>query len=103
MVSEFQEQVYAIVANVPHGKVVTYGQIANWLNCPRSARQVGYAMAACPPNRRLPWHRVVNAKGEVSRRANPADAAYQRALLQSEGVCFGANGRIDLAMYGWQP
>jgi methylated-DNA-protein-cysteine methyltransferase-like protein len=103
MVSEFQEQVYAIVADVPRGRVITYGQIAVWLNRPRSARQVGYAMAACPTERRLPWHRVVNAKGEVSPRANPADAAYQRTLLQAEGVYFGANGRIDLALYGWQP
>jgi len=101
MASEFQEQVYAVVAEIPCGKVVTYGQIAAWLNRPRAARQVGYAMAACPRERQLPWHRVLNARGEVSRRANPGDEEYQRLLLEAEGVVFDANGRVSLARYQW--
>jgi methylated-DNA-protein-cysteine methyltransferase-like protein len=101
--SEFQEQVFAIVAGIPEGKVVTYGQIAAWLGQPRAARQVGYAMAACPRERKLPWHRVVNARGEVSKRANPGDEAQQRTLLESEGVAFDEHGRLSLDQYRWDP
>jgi methylated-DNA-protein-cysteine methyltransferase-like protein len=102
MSSEFQEQVYAIVARIPTGKVVTYGQIAAWLDRPRAARQVGYAMAACPRERRLPWHRVINARGEVSRRAHAGDEEYQRLLLEAEGIVFDQRGRVPLATYQWQ-
>ena len=103
MPSEFQQQVYAIVAQVPPGKVVTYGQIAGWLGQPRAARQVGYAMAACPRDMQLPWQRVVNAQGQVSKRANPEDEELQRARLQGEGIVFDAAGRIPLAQYQWWP
>ena len=103
MSSDFQEQVYAIVAAIPAGRVVTYGQVAAWMNRPGAARQVGYAMAACPRERDLPWHRVVNAKGEVSRRSNPGDEVYQRRLLEAEGLVFDSRGRISLARYQWWP
>ena len=103
MPSEFQQQVYAIVAQIPRGKVVTYGQIAGWLGQPRAARQVGYAMAACPRDMQLPWQRVVNAQGQVSKRANPEDEELQRARLESEGIVFDAAGRIPLAQYQWWP
>lgn len=103
MSSDFPEQVYAIVMQVPTGRVVTYGQIAAWMNRPGAARQVGYALAACPRARRLPWHRVINARGEVSRRSNPGDEAYQRRLLEAEGIVFDSRGRIPLARYQWWP
>jgi len=101
--SEFRREIYALVAQIPPGRVMTYGQIAACLGHPRAARQVGYAMAACPPELKLPWQRVINARGEVSRRANPDDAAYQRLLLESEGVHFGPAGRVSLPDYLWQP
>jgi methylated-DNA-protein-cysteine methyltransferase-like protein len=103
MSSEFQEQVYAIVARIPAGRVVTYGQIAAWMDRPGAARQVGYALAACPRARRLPWHRVINARGEVSPRSKPGDEATQRRLLQAEGIAFDSRGRISLASYQWWP
>lgn len=96
MSTEFQASVYAIVAEIPPGKVMTYGQIAAWLNRPRAARQVGYAMAACPRERQLPWHRVVNTHGEVSKRVDPADEVLQRELLEAEGISFNESGRLDL-------
>jgi len=103
MKNEFNEQVYAIVANVPEGKVVTYGQIAGWLDRPGAARQVGFAMAACPRERNLPWHRVINARGEVSKRSTPQGESLQRQLLYSEGVVFNQAGRIDLKRFQWWP
>jgi methylated-DNA-protein-cysteine methyltransferase related protein len=96
------ERIYAVVARIPRGKVASYGQVAALAGLPRHARQVGYAMSAIPEGRDLPWQRVVNSKGEVSRRALSFDEPRQRFLLEKEGVRFGKGGRIDLERYGWR-
>ncbi len=88
-----------MVRKVPRGRVVTYGQIARALGMPRGARTVGWAMRACEDD--VPWHRVVNARGEISVRPT-AGFHEQRARLQAEGVRFDRDGRIDLDRYGWK-
>lgn len=93
------QQVYALLASVPPGRVVTYGQIAQALGMPRGARVVGWALRACPQG--LPWHRVVNARGGVSTAGGPESVPLQRALLEEEGVEFGLAGTLDLARYRW--
>jgi methylated-DNA-protein-cysteine methyltransferase related protein len=90
--------VYRLVRRVPRGAVVTYGQVAIMLGAPRSARAVGGAMRRCPDD--VPWHRVVNAQGGISRRARSASMLTQRMLLEREGVAI-RRGRIDLARYAW--
>ena len=97
MPRELSERVYEVVARVPPGRVVTYGQIALHLGLPHGARTVGWAMRHCPPD--LPWHRVVNARGRISPRAG---GSSQRALLEAEGVAFNPAGRIDLGAYVWE-
>lgn len=87
---------------IPAGKVATYGQIAALAGFPRHARQVGYAMRDLPPGSDLPWHRVLNARGEVSARAAVGWEDVQRDLLEQEGIEL-ARERVDLARYGWQP
>lgn len=99
MSASVYERIYAVVARVPSGRVVTYGQVARHLGMPRAARTVGWAMRSCPDG--LPWHRVVNGKGEISTRGTPTGVSIQRSLLEEEGVAFDANGRIDLSRYGW--
>jgi len=95
---------YEVVRRIPRGRVATYGQVARLAGLPGRARQVGYAMAALPDESDVPWHRVVNARGEVSRRAGgKAFELIQRAMLESEGVRFDASGRMDLERYGWRP
>ncbi len=90
----FQERVEAVVARIPPGRVMTYGDVAAAIGAPRSARQVGWAMARCHPA--LPWHRVVNARGELSAIGDdPAHRVAQRAALEAEGVVF-VSGRLDL-------
>jgi methylated-DNA-protein-cysteine methyltransferase-like protein len=91
------------VKRVPRGRVATYGQIAALAGIPGAARQVGYALHSTPKSMRIPWQRVVNARGAVSRRADPDDEVYQRRLLESEGVRFDEHGRIPLERYAWRP
>ena len=93
------ERIYRVVSSIPSGRVVSYGQIARHLGMPGASRTVGWAMRHCPEG--LPWHRVVNAKGEISTRASSSGTPIQRALLEEEGVVFDLRGRIDLKAYGW--
>jgi len=97
--TSFFQRVHALVRRIPRGKVVTYGQIARALGAPGAARTVGWAMRACPAN--VPWHRVVNARGEISLR--PTTGFHeQRAHLKAEGVRFNRAGKIDLNRYIWR-
>jgi methylated-DNA-protein-cysteine methyltransferase-like protein len=83
---------------------VTYGQVAALAGRPGAARQVGYALAALADGSDVPWHRVVNARGQVSRRSGPPGPweGYQRHLLEEEGVEFDARGSIDLRRFRWE-
>ncbi len=96
------ERIYAVVRRIPRGRIATYGQVAALAGMPRHARQVGYALHALGSDSDVPWHRVVNARGEVSPRAVPGWAEVQRDLLEAEDVEM-ARGRIDLARYAWKP
>lgn len=98
MPNSLYERIYEVASRIPEGKVATYGQIARMAGIPRGARQVGYAMAALGrgrPRLEVPWHRVVNAKGESS------IGGEQVTRLESEGVVFDELGRIDLRRFGW--
>ena len=100
---ETRERIYTIVALIPAGRVATYGQIAELAGLGHQARRVGYALAALGPGNDVPWHRVVNAKGEISLRARGGAEARQRTLLEREGVHFDDRGRIDLSRFRWKP
>jgi methylated-DNA-protein-cysteine methyltransferase-like protein len=95
----FRARVYALVRRVPRGRVVTYGQVAALLGAPRAARAVGQAMRACPA--RVPWHRVLNGRGTISRRGDGSGMLSQRLLLEAEGVRF-RRGRVDLGRHAWR-
>ena len=95
------QRIYRVVRRIPCGRVATYGQIAALAGLPRHARQVGYALHALPANNDVPWQRVINARGQVSERAEPGVGSLQRALLEAEGVVFSAQDRIDLKRFGW--
>jgi methylated-DNA-protein-cysteine methyltransferase-like protein len=82
--------------------VATYGQIAELAGLGGHARQVGYALHALPSGSDVPWHRVVNSFGEVSRRSDSDSDELQVELLIAEGVVFDTAGRIDLRRYRWR-
>ena len=89
--SEFYKQVYAIVEQIPYGKVVSYGQIARLCGKPRAAREVGRAMRHCPEH--LPWQRVVMADGAI---IGGGYADIRKGILEAEGVTFLSNGHVDM-------
>jgi methylated-DNA-protein-cysteine methyltransferase-like protein len=95
----FRVAVYGLVRRVPAGHVVTYGQVAALLGRPRSARAVGGAMRRCPDD--VPWHRVVNAQGGISRRRHEGSMLTQRIRLEHEGVRL-RRGRVPLSRYRWE-
>jgi methylated-DNA-protein-cysteine methyltransferase-like protein len=97
-------RIYAVVSRIPRGRVATYGQIARLAGIPDQARLVGYALAALPDRSRLPWHRVINAKGGISLRSDEGPASImQRIRLRREGVRFDDRDRVSLRHFRWRP
>ncbi len=97
------DAILAIVQSIPAGKVATYGQIAVLAGFPGRARLVGTALKKLPPDSAVPWHRVVNAKGEISFRGDGISVTEQEMLLNEEGVRFDRRGRIPLNEFAWIP
>ena len=97
------DRIYAVVRRIPRGRVATYGQVATLAGLGGHARQVGYALHALASERAVPWHRVVNARGQISARAEPGGDLIQRQLLEREGVKFDAADRLELEHYRWRP
>ena len=94
-------RIYRVVRRVPRGRVATYGQVARLAGLPGQARLVGYALHALKDTS-VPWQRVINARGEVSRRAFEGPDELQHCLLEDEGVTFDPRGRVSLARYRWR-
>lgn len=96
--------IYEIVRQIPQGKVATYGQVADLSNLYGKARLVGYALYRVDKNSDIPWHRVINAKGEISYSSLRHGADYlQRSLLEQEGIKFSPAGKVNLKEYLWHP
>ena len=99
---EAVEAICAVIRRIPKGWVATYGQVAAMAGLPRRARLVGYVLQHLDPAIKIPWHRVVNAKGEVSYSLsrNGGDA-IQRRLLEKEGIEFDDKNRFNLERFRW--
>lgn len=96
-------RIHAVVRRIPRGRVATYGQVAQIAGLGAQPRLVGYALAALPEGSSVPWHRVVNAQGRVSARAEPGADRLQRVRLEREGIRFDPRGRLDLERVRWRP
>ncbi|ERT05282.1 O6-methylguanine-DNA methyltransferase [Lyngbya aestuarii BL J] len=97
--------IYDIVRQIPVGKVATYGQVAELANLAGKARLVGYALYRVDiQSSDIPWHRVINAKGEISHSTLRQGTDYlQKTLLEEEGIILTSDGKIKLSQYQWQP
>jgi methylated-DNA-protein-cysteine methyltransferase related protein len=91
----FTEKVISIINAIPVGRVMTYGQIARLAGSPRAARQVVRILHSMSQNHQLPWHRVINSKGEIGLQ----DDSEQKFLLECEGVKVSNAGCISLEKY----
>lgn len=98
--SSFYERVIELIKDIPEGKVTTYGQIAEFAGNRRAARQVAYILHSSTEKCNLPWHRVVNSRGEIS--LEESGYKEQIKLLEKEGIDFDENNRINLEYFGWE-
>lgn len=97
-----EHAIYHVIAHIPPGKVLTYGQVAQMAGLGRGARQVGRTLKYLPPGSLLPWHRVVNSRGTLSLPPESSSHALQKEKLQQEGIVFNKD-RINLKVYSWMP
>jgi len=98
-------QIYQVVRQIPQGQVATYGQVADLAHLYGKARLVGYALYRVDPALTdIPWHRVINAKGEISHSPLRCGGDYRSSsLLEEEGIKFSPEGKISLREYLWRP
>jgi methylated-DNA-protein-cysteine methyltransferase-like protein len=102
-VPSFDQRVYAVVALIPPGRLATYGQIAELIGAYGCARQVGWALRRLSLPNAVPWHRVVNARGQVSMSLSREGSDWmQRELLIAEGIPVDGEGRLPLSRFLWR-
>ena len=99
---EFTENVVTIIKKIPPGKVMTYGQVAKCAGSPRGARQVVRILHTMSRKHELPWHRVINAKGEIGLKSEDG-YIDQKMMLEGEGIVFLPNSKVDLTIYRYDP
>lgn len=100
--SDKDKKIWKTVESIPRGQVATYGQVADLAGCGRAARMVGRSLSKAPASKKLPWHRVINASGQISLPVDSKGYNTQRQRLLEEGVEFRGR-RIDLTRFQWQP
>ncbi|NAZ46229.1 hypothetical protein GL178_08230 [Vibrio toranzoniae] len=98
---QFLSQIFAVIHQIPYGKVTTYGDIARFSGFPGYARHVGKALGNLPEGSKLPWFRVINSKGEISLKGD--SFARQKKHLVEEGIEVSDAGKVKLRIYKWQP
>lgn len=98
----FFEKVYTVVEKVPRGMVTTYGTVARLAGSPRASRQVGWALHCNPRPGEIPCHRVVFADGAVSPGFAFGGPEIQRAMLESEGIEFTDDGKVNMNKHFWE-
>lgn len=96
-----KQKIWQIVHAIPKGKVASYGQVANMAELPGYARYVGHVMKSLPVDSQLPWHRVVNSRGQLSFPRDSREYRLQKSRLEAEGIVF-VNGRFSLEKYAWR-
>ncbi len=102
--NNFYKKVYLTVSKIPHGKVATYGQIAELIYAYGRARQVGWALRRLKLPSNIPWHRVINSKGLITMSVSRQGTDWmQKELLVNEGIKFNSKMKIDIKKYLWRP
>lgn len=100
---EIDLRIWQVVSLIPPGTVATYGDVAGQAGLPGAARRVGKALRSLPADSRIPWHRVINARGKLSLPPGSRGRSTQRERLEAEGIYFLDGVKVDLAKYRWRP
>lgn len=102
--SKFADRVVQVIKWIPHGKVLSYGQIAAYVGVPRAAQQVGWIMRSLETKVDMPWWRVVNNAGRITIKGNLFnDPPLQKKLLEAEGIDFSEEYTFDINKYRYYP
>lgn len=99
----FFQKVYEVAAQIPYGRVTSYGAIAKYLGTARSARMVGWAMNGAGSIEDVPAHRVVNKIGLLTGKHHFEGTNLMQQLLESEGIKVVDNKIIDFDTHFWDP
>lgn len=98
----FTKKAIEVIESIPEGKVMTYGQIAASAGSPRGARQVARLLHSMSSKYGLPWHRVVNAAGQIV--VSDLESRFaQQTFLEQEGVEVSPSGKVNLSLYRFEP
>ena len=100
---DFFEKVFAVVVEIPRGRVTNYGAIANYLGAKRSSRMVGWAMNASHKIEGIPAHRVVNRNGILTGKNHFPDENMMQKKLESEGIQVLNDRVVDFNVLFWDP
>ncbi|MGB3009700.1 MAG: MGMT family protein [Candidatus Saccharimonadales bacterium] len=100
MAQSFKEAVYELVASIPYGRLMTYGDVAVLCGHPYAARQVGGLAHFGPPE--LPWHRVVNRLGDCASGYYGGKQGHKVAL-EAEGISVKDYRVVDFNSFRWRP
>jgi len=96
------QRIWDTIRDIPQGSVASYGQVAEVAGIPRGARQVGYALRHLPDDHDVPWHRVLQASGNIAFDKDTPAFVEQSERLMMDDVAVIA-GRVDMQKYRWQP
>jgi len=96
-----KEKIWQVIHKIPEGNVASYGLVAKLAGLPGYARYVGYTLKCLPAQTKLPWHRVVSAKGEISFKQGTKKYVRQKSLLEKEGIPF-LKGKFSMKQYEWK-
>ncbi|CAI8864010.1 methylated-DNA-protein-cysteine methyltransferase related protein [Brevibacillus sp. IT-7CA2] len=102
IMTEFTQRALKIIAGIPAGHVMTYGQIAALAGSPRAARQIVRILHSMSKKHKLPWHRVINAQGKIGLQ-DLDSSTLQKMALESEGIVVSAAGEIEMERYQFHP
>ncbi|SFM42612.1 MGMT family protein [Marinobacter zhejiangensis] len=97
-----EQKIWQVISAIPHGKVVSYGQVSDMAGLGRQARFVGRVLGMLPEDHTLPWFRVIRSNGQIAFPKDSSTFKRQVDLLSEEGVEV-VNGRVSMARFGWQP
>lgn len=101
MQQELAMLILAVVAQIPYGRVASYGQVARLAGLPQHARLVGRVLQQLDAQSDVPWHRVVNVKGEIRTQFVREGRNLQQVLLEEEGVMV-EHYRVNMRHFAWK-